>query len=110
MAEHEQPELLVCTGKACRKAKGHQKLVLLAVDHAGSLAVPCQGICDGPVVGIRTRRGVRWFRRVRGKHRAALKRMFRTGKGRGALRTAEVKRRRDELRHPARARRLLRER
>jgi hypothetical protein len=104
MASGRRPQVIVCTGNDCRRSKGHRALVDLAVSVGGSATIPCQGICDGPVVGVGRRDEIRWYKRVRGRRRRALARVLRTGRGGKALRSAEARRRRGTIRHPRRLR------
>ena len=68
------PCLLVCVGKDCRRAKGYTALVDAARTVPGAVGVPCQGICDGPVVGVVVKGEVRWLAGIRkgGLRRAAV--------------------------------------
>ena len=96
--------LLVCTGSDCRDAKGFAEVVLLARAIEGSSSVACQGVCDGPVAGVERDGELRWYVKVRGERRRALARLVRTGTGRAALRSAEVRKRRGRLKRPGRRR------
>lgn len=98
--------LIVCTGKDCSRARGFGATVTIAAAVPGSMSVPCQGICDGPVVGVRMGEKVRWYRRIRGQRREALARLVTRGRGRKRLRSAEARRHRGRLRHAGRLRRL----
>jgi hypothetical protein len=104
MATPRRAKVIVCTGGDCRRAKGHRELIDLAVSVRGSATIPCQGICDGPVVGVRRHHEIRWYKRIRGGRRRALARVLRTGRGRKALRSAEARRSRGTIRHPRRLR------
>jgi hypothetical protein len=99
MHANRETEIIVCIGGDCRRSKGHRKLLDLAATVPGASTVSCQGICKGPVAGVATRDGIRWYKRVRGQRRRALARVIRTGTGRKALRSAEARRRRDTVRH-----------
>ena len=57
--------LLVCTGKDCRGDKGFADIVTLAGDTPRAHEVPCQGLCNGPVVGLQIDGELRWFSKVR---------------------------------------------
>jgi hypothetical protein len=95
--------LVVCAGKDCRNAKGFDKLCDTAGSCTGSQQAACQGLCHGPIVGVQTRHGIRWFSRVRTrKMRAALVVAARTGEIGKRLRTNEVRKRRNVIRHPGR--------
>ncbi|HUP76891.1 MAG TPA: hypothetical protein VM282_27910 [Acidimicrobiales bacterium] len=107
MDASREAEIIVCIGGDCGRSKGHHKLLDLAATVPGSATVPCQGICKGPVVGVRMRGGIRWYKRVRGERRGALARFVRTGSGRKALRSAEARRRRDIIRHRGKLRPLV---
>lgn len=98
--------LLVCVGDDCRDATGFGKVMLLAAASEGATTVACQGICKGPVVGVEQTGEIRWYAKTRGDRRRSLARLLRTGTGRRALRTAEVRKRRGRLKHPARERPL----
>ena len=60
----------------------------------------------GPVAGVEQTGEIRWYAKTRGDRRRSLARLLRTGTGRRALRTAEVRKRRGRLKHPARERPL----
>ena len=92
--------LLVCVGDDCRSAAGFDKLMLLAAASEGATTVACQGVCRGPVVGVERKGEVRWYAKTRGERRRSLSRLLRTGTGRRALRSAEVRKRRGRLKHP----------
>ena len=94
-------ELVVCNGKDCRSSKGYTDLLDLAAGVHGSRIVTCQGICHGPVVGVRLAgEQIRWYQRVRGKHSSMLRRLVTTGAGRKRLRAAEVRSKRGRVRRP----------
>jgi len=96
--------VLVCTGDDCRNAGGFDKLMLLAAASDGATTVACQGVCKGPVAGVERDGEIRWYAKVRGDRRRSLSRLLRTGTGRGALRSAEVRKRRGRLKHPGQRR------
>lgn len=96
--------VLVCRGGDCRDAAGFKKVMLLAAASDGATSVACQGVCKGPVVGLERDGEIRWYSSVRGDRRRALARLLRTGTGRKALRSAEVRKRRGRFKHPARER------
>jgi hypothetical protein len=102
-AKHPPACLVVCAGKDCRNAKGFDMLCDTASACPGSLRAACQGLCHGPIVGVQTRHGIRWFSRVRTrKMRAALVTAATTGKISKRLRANEVRKRRNVVRHPGR--------
>jgi hypothetical protein len=103
----EPVRLLICVGSDCRKATGYAKLLALAVGTRGASSVPCQGICHGPVIGIEQRGDLRWYSRVRGERRRAAATVARTGRGRKALRSAELRGRRNLIKHADRRRVLI---
>lgn len=96
--------LLVCVGGDCRGAKGFDEVMLIARATDGASTVACQGVCKGPVVGVERDGELRWYAKVRGDRRRALARLVRTGTGRRALRSAEVRKRRGRLKRPGRRR------
>lgn len=96
--------VLVCVGSDCRDAAGFDKVMLLAAASDGATTVACQGVCKGPVVGVERNGEIRWYSKVRGDHRRTLARLLRTGGGRAALRSAEVRKRRGRLKRPAQRR------
>lgn len=100
----EPARALVCIGDDCRASAGFEAVVLLAAASDGATTVACQGVCKGPVVGVERAGEIRWYAKVRGERRAALARLLETGKGRKALRPAEVRKRRGRLKHPNRRR------
>ena len=103
------PCLLVCTGKDCRSAKGFDALRDMAADVSGAVGVPCQGICDGPVVGVRVHGEVRWFAEVRGgKARRQVKVAIDERDVAKGLRRLEVRGHRGKVEHPKKATRLKR--
>jgi hypothetical protein len=99
-------QIIVCTHGDCRKAKGHEKVLQLASAYPGSATVPCQGICRGPVIGLRAHGDIRWFKNLRGPSRRALERLLRSGGSDKDLRKLEVRKRRGNLRHRNRVRPL----
>ena len=104
MLKPAEPCLLVCTGKDCRDAKGYAAVHELAAEVSGAVGVPCQGICDGPVVGVRVRGELRWFGEVKGgKARRQLAQAVageEPGKG---LKAREARQHRGKLDHPKKA-------
>ncbi|HRE00905.1 MAG TPA: hypothetical protein PLV68_06370 [Ilumatobacteraceae bacterium] len=106
------PTLIVCTGKDCRDEKGYRSLLDLARDEHGSLAAPCQGLCDGPVVAVRYGDDVRWYRRARSKSaRKLLAKLLHsshpgTGKAAQGLREFEVRKRHNIIRGSNRLKQL----
>jgi hypothetical protein len=100
--------VLVCTGDDCRDAAGFDEVLLVAAASDGASSVRCQGVCKGPVVGIERDGEIRWYTKVRGEHRRALARLVRSGSGRRALRSIEVRKRRGKLKHPGHRRPLER--
>lgn len=91
--------LLVCTGKDCRGDKGFVDMVTLAADAARSHEVPCQGLCNGPVVGMHVEGELRWFSKMRSaKRRALVDTMLHTGKVPRQLRDHEARKHRGEIR------------
>lgn len=97
------PALLVCVGKDCRRAKGHDELLALARQLGDSVTVPCQDICDGPVVGVAVRDGrgrseVCWYAEVRKqRHRDAVRVAVRRGEAPDELAGREDKSRRGKV-------------
>ncbi|MEO5837659.1 MAG: hypothetical protein ABIQ73_03810 [Acidimicrobiales bacterium] len=104
MATRRRVQVIVCTGADCRRSKGHGELVDLVATVRGSSTIPCQGICDGPIVGVGRHDKIRWYKRIRGRRRRALARVLRTGRGRKALLSAEARKRRGTIRHLRRLR------
>lgn len=99
--------LLVCTGKDCRHDTGFGAIMAMARSVDGASEVPCQGLCNGPVVGYRIDGELRWFTKVRSpKGRAAVAKMLHSGRVPGRLRKRESRKRRGELRSSRRVRRL----
>lgn len=96
--------VLVCVGGDCRGAKGFDEVMLIARASSGASTVACQGVCKGPVVGVERDGELRWYAKVRGDRRRALARLVRTGTGRRALRSAEVRTRRGRLKRSGRRR------
>lgn len=91
--------IVVCVGKDCRSSKGFSKLRRAAAGVPGSMEVPCQGLCHGPVAGVRVGGDIRWVSRVRnGKMRAALVKAARRGRLSDRLHAHEVRKRRGVLR------------
>ena len=99
--------LFVCTGKDCRHDTGFGALMEMARNVDGAVEVPCQGLCNGPVVGCPINGELRWFAKVRSpKGRAAVAKMLRSGRVPGRLRKRESRKRRGELRNIRRVRRV----
>jgi hypothetical protein len=96
--------LLVCTGGDCRRAPGFDEVMLLARVSEGASTVACQGVCKGPVVGVERDGELRWYAKVRGDQQVALARLVRSGRGRGALRALEIRKRRGRLKRPSKRR------
>ena len=96
--------VLVCVGDDCSAARGFDKLLLVASASDGASTVACQGVCKGPVAGVEREGELRWYAKVRGDRRRSLSRLLRTGTGRRALRSAEVRKRRGRLKHPEKRR------
>lgn len=95
--------VMVCVGGPCRKARGHGQLVRLAAQSGNGATVACQGICDGPVVGLEIAGATRWYRRIRGSRRRSLVvEALRKRRVDARLKSREVANRRNELRHPKR--------
>ncbi len=95
--------LIVCAGKDCRGSKGFDALAEVASEERGSLQAPCQGLCHGPIVGVRIRGEVRWFDRIRNsKEREALVKAVRREHIGDRLGDHEVRSRRGELKHSGR--------
>jgi hypothetical protein len=91
--------IVVCAGKDCRNAKGFAKLRRTAAGVPGSMEAPCQGLCHGPIVGLRVGGDIRWVSRVRSaKMRAALVKAAARGQLGKRLRAREVRARRGVLR------------
>lgn len=104
---HPVKGLLVCTGKDCRHDAGYSALITMAGDSDGALEVPCQGLCNGPVVGCRVNGEIRWFTKVRSPKRlAAVALLLRTGRVTERLRKRESRKHRGELRGGRRVRPL----
>lgn len=99
--------LVVCTGKDCRNDKGFDKLVDMAGRIDGSLESACQGLCHGPVVGVREGEDVRWYEKMRSKSmRERLVEVIASGRAAKDLRKHEAKKRHNVVRHPRRLKRL----
>ena len=91
--------LLVCTGKKCRHSKGFTKLVELAGARARAHEAPCQGLCNGPIVGLHVEGELRWFSRIRSKRtRFLVTKMIDAGQVPKPLRAREVRRHRGDVR------------
>jgi hypothetical protein len=91
--------IVVCAGKDCRNSKGFEQLRRTAACVPGSMEVACQGLCHGPIVGLRMGSDVRWVSRVRtGKMRAALVKAAAQGRLGKRLRAYEVRDRRGVVR------------
>lgn len=99
-------QVIVCLGGTCRRSKGHTKLLEVAQSSGAGFTIPCQDICKGPVVGIAEGGTTRWYRKVRGDTRRALEELLRGGGAPKTLRSAEVTKRRNKVRHPRRLRRV----
>jgi hypothetical protein len=96
--------LLVCAGKDCRGDKGFDALVDLAEGMPHAYALPCQGLCDGPIAGVRVDGSTYWFEQVRtAKVRDHLVRFVRTGRRSDRLRELEVRKHRDVVKSARRA-------
>jgi hypothetical protein len=99
--------IVVCIGKDCRKAAGFDELLasVRGLDHVDQAS--CQDLCHGPIVGLRIDGDLRWYDRIRThKQRAALLRAVTSGRVPGDLRRLEIRKRRNELRHRGKTRRL----
>jgi (2Fe-2S) ferredoxin len=105
---HSEPEcLLVCTGKDCRESAGYKALIDTAEHMPHAYALPCQGLCHGPIAGVRIDGKIHWYERVRtGKVRKQLVASVRHGRRRTSLRSHEVRSRRDVIKGSKRARAL----
>jgi (2Fe-2S) ferredoxin len=105
---HGEPDcLLVCAGKDCRGSSGFEALMDAAEHLPHAYATPCQGLCHGPIAGVRVDGRVHWYERVRtGKVRKQLIASVSEGRRRKALRVHEVRSRRDVVKHGKRARAL----
>lgn len=91
--------LLVCTGKDCRGSKGFNEMVEMAGDSPRSHEAPCQGLCNGPVVGMQVDGELRWFSRLRSaKKRALVTKMLASAHVPGKLREREARKRRGIVR------------
>lgn len=99
--------LIVCSGKDCRNSKGYSALIHVAQRTEQAMTAPCQGLCHGPIVGIRDAGGIRWFSRVRGlKMRQAVVDAAASGRLRKRLRAEEIGKRRNVIRGSSRLRPL----
>ena len=100
--------LIVCTGKDCRTSKGFAKVIRLAEATGDAETTPCQGVCHGPVIGVRCGGDVRWYEKVRSTSmRSLLTDLLDAGRAAKDLRRREVKKRRDTVRHPRRVKPLV---
>jgi len=91
--------LLVCTGKKCRRDKGFEAMVEMAGDTARAHEAPCQGLCNGPIVGLHVDGELRWFSHVRSKKmRSLVAKMIGNGHVPKKLRDREVRKHRGEVR------------
>src|SRR6188768_2441516 len=97
---HSEPDcLLVCSGKDCRDAPGFKALMKAAEHAPEAYALPCQGLCHGPIAGVRVDGRVQWFERVRtGKVRKQLVLSAGTGRPSKPVRSLEVRSRRGVIR------------
>jgi hypothetical protein len=91
--------LLVCTGKKCRRGKGFRAMVEMAGDAARAHETPCQGLCNGPIIGLQVEGELRWFSHIRSKkQRALVAKMAATDHIPKKLRGSEVRKHRGEVR------------
>lgn len=105
---HREPDcLLVCAGKDCRDSAGFKALMDTAADMPQAYALACQGLCHGPIAGVRVDGTVHWYERVRtGKVRKQLVASVRQGKRRRSIRSLEVRSRRNVVKGTRRVRAL----
>ena len=91
--------LLVCTGKKCRSDKGFAEIVDLAGATTRAHEAPCQGLCNGPIVGLHVDGELRWFAHVRTKKmRNLVTKMMEQGRVPNKLRGREVRKHRGDVR------------
>jgi hypothetical protein len=68
VSRSKDPLFFVCRGKSCRRRKKKHAAVLEALSRVAPVRqVACQSICEGPVVGYRSRKATTWFRGVDSK-------------------------------------------
>jgi hypothetical protein len=68
VSRSSDPLFFVCRGKSCRKRKKKHAVVLEALSQVAAVRqVGCQSICEGPVVGYRSRNATTWFRGIDSK-------------------------------------------
>ncbi len=97
--------LVVCVGGDCRRADRFPLVAALAAEQGpGCRAVVCQGICDGPVVGLAGRGPTRWYARLSAADVRRMREVLRTDGARRPLRRRERRGRRGKLRKPERMR------
>jgi hypothetical protein len=97
--------LLVCTGRDCKGSKQFEALMEMANGLPHAAALPCQGLCHGPIAGVRVGARVHWYEKVRtGKVRKQLAGALRAGERPKGLRDLEVGSRRDVIKGARRAR------
>jgi (2Fe-2S) ferredoxin len=63
-ADPDRPTVYLCTGKSCRKMRRESAALRESLGVARIREVDCQGVCDGPVVGVEVDGEVAWFERV----------------------------------------------
>lgn len=91
--------IVVCVGKDCRDSKGFDPLRRIASTVSGSMKAGCQGLCHGPIVGLRIDGDLRWVSHVRtAKMRNALLKAVARGSLPKRLLAHEVSKRRGVLR------------
>jgi hypothetical protein len=99
--------LLVCVGKDCRRSEGFDELLVAVRGLEHVEQAPCQDLCHGPIVAVRIDGELRWFDRIRKhKQRTAVLRAVASGRIGDDLRRLEIRKRRNELRHGGKTRRL----
>tara|TARA_B100001093_G_scaffold288108_1_gene275248 strand:- start:617 stop:907 length:291 start_codon:yes stop_codon:yes gene_type:complete len=95
----KKPRVLICNGRDCRKAKlSRKKLEGILGDSVRPVAVRCQKICSGPVVGVQHNDQLTWFKKLKEKDVIALVQLMDQGKIPKRLRGKRVKKRAGKLR------------
>ncbi len=95
-----KPTVYVCRGADCRSRKRKWGALLEVLDPVATVKeVPCQRICDAPVVGLEVDGCMEWFSEVEtAKARAALVTLVTGGELKKPLRKRLNKKRQGKLR------------
>ena len=95
----KKPRILVCNGSDCRKTKpSFKKIEGLLEDVGRPVAVRCQKICSGPVIGLKHKDQWTWFKKLKEKDVLALIEVVEEARIPKRLRGKRVKKRSGKLR------------